>query len=129
MATSTGVASPMLFTSKQGKTFEMEALEVPYILMTTLYRLQEEYESHDMPFTIEGVLRTALGLGIDTQRTRWKWAEINKGTKVIEKEVQSNLVSVLQQKDMSAEDRLQLVQEAIEEGQQKRAELRVKRFK
>jgi hypothetical protein len=105
-------AGAMNFTTRNGKTIQMEAQNFPFALLATLYRLQEDYEQRGQFLTLEGVMREIFGMGVDTQRARWKWGAINKETKVLKSEFEKDIQEVLKTGDaMTPEEKLAHVTE------------------
>lgn len=115
----------MNFTRKDGKVIVMEPLEVPYALLTTMYRMQEDYASWGLHYTLDGVLRDIIGLGVDTKRTRVKWGGILKETKKIETSFKDEVTDILSNhKDMSETEKQALVGQLFMDTQKKIQETR-----
>jgi hypothetical protein len=118
----------MNFVTREGKTIIMEAVDFPYVLLTTLYRMQEDYTAHGEPFTLDGTLRDLFGRGVDSKRQDWKNKEIYRETKTAGITLNNTIVEVLQAGEgLSKEERNAMIAQAAIDHTYKLAEIRKSR--
>ena len=117
-------AGALNFTNRSGKTIQMETVVVPYALLTTLYRVQEDFEDHDEFLSMDGVVRRLIHLGVDAQRNRWKWGAVNSEVRDTQKDLQKTAAEILRSKDLPESERNALVVQAFIEAQQKIVEIK-----
>lgn len=87
--------SAFTFTNRYGKKVVMDRIEVPYSLLTSLHRLQENFEARGEYMSMRGVIEHVIDKGIMYTENVWKSVDTGREKRSIDKLYNGRLDEIL----------------------------------
>ena len=90
-----------VFTNRLGKKVQMNRIEVPYTWLTSLYRLQETFETREEFLTLRGVLERVIEKGLQYIEASHKNTDKGRLLRKIDNEFDGQIRGILEHPELA----------------------------